>query len=54
MKISVITAVFNNRDTIAQALNSALTQSHADIELIVIDGGSTDGTLEVLQGNADR
>lgn len=54
MKISVITAVYNNRDTIAQALDSALGQTHPDIELIVIDGGSTDGTLVVLQGYADR
>ena len=54
MKISVITAVFNNRDTIAQALDSALAQTHPDVELIVIDGGSTDGTLAVLQVYADR
>ncbi len=54
MKISVITAVFNKRDTIAGALDSVLAQSHPDVELIVIDGGSTDGTLDVLQGYADR
>ncbi len=54
MKISVITAVYNNRDTIAEALDSALTQTHPDVELVVIDGGSTDGTREVLQGYADR
>jgi glycosyltransferase involved in cell wall biosynthesis len=54
MKISVITAVFNNRDTIAEALDSALTQTHPDVELVVIDGGSTDGTVAVLQRYADR
>jgi glycosyltransferase len=54
MKISVITAVYNNRDTVAQALDSALAQDHPNVELIVIDGGSTDGTLQVLQGYADR
>lgn len=54
MKISVITAVYNNRDTVAQALESALAQDHRDVELIVIDGGSTDGTLQVLQRYADR
>jgi glycosyltransferase involved in cell wall biosynthesis len=54
MKISVITAVHNNRDTIAEALDSVLAQTHPDVELIVIDGGSTDGTLAVLQGYADR
>lgn len=54
MKISVITAVFNNRDTVADALESILGQTHDDVELIVIDGGSTDGTLDVLQQYRDR
>ncbi|MBZ0093876.1 MAG: glycosyltransferase [Sulfuricella sp.] len=54
MKISIITAVYNNRETVAAALDSALAQNHPDVELIVIDGGSTDGTLEVLHGFADR
>lgn len=49
MKISVITAVRNNGDTIAAALDSVLAQTHPDIELIVVDGASTDGTLHVLQ-----
>lgn len=54
MKISIITAVYNNRDTIAQALDSVLAQDHPDVELIVIDGGSTDGTQAVLRAYADR
>lgn len=54
MKISVVTAVYNNRYTVGQALDSALAQDHPNVELIVIDGGSTDGTLEVLQGYAER
>lgn len=54
MKISVITAVYNSRATVAAALDSALVQSHGDVELVVIDGGSKDGTLEVLHGYADR
>lgn len=53
MKISVITAVYNSRDTIAASLDSVLAQSHDDVELIVIDGGSTDGTLEVLRSYGD-
>jgi len=54
LKISLITAVYNNAKTIASALDSVLAQKGADLELIVIDGGSTDGTLEVLQGYADH
>lgn len=54
MKISVITAVYNNRETIAAALDSVLGQKGVDLELLVIDGGSSDGTLEVLRAYADR
>ena len=54
MKISVITAVYNNAETIASALDSALAQEGDNLELIVIDGGSTDGTLEILERYADR
>lgn len=54
MKISVITAVRNGRATLADALDTALAQDHPDTELIVIDGASTDGTLEVIQRYARR
>ena len=48
MKISIITATLNNRDTIEDCLNSIHSQSYKDIEHIVIDGSSTDGTLDLL------
>ncbi len=54
VKISVITAVYNSRETILSALESTLGQAGANVELVVIDGGSTDGTLEVLRSYADR
>lgn len=54
MKISVITAVRNGRATLADALDSALAQDYPDLELIVIDGASTDGTQEVIQRYAGR
>ena len=54
MKISVITAVRDGRATIAEAIESVLAQDHPDIELIVIDGGSTDGTLDVVRRYAGR
>ncbi len=53
-KISIITAVYNNVETVADALDSVLAQTGADFELIVIDGGSTDGTPAVLERYADR
>lgn len=46
MKISVITAAFNARDTIQDTIHSVLSQSHPDVEHVIIDGQSNDGTAE--------
>ena len=48
LKISVITAVFNRKDTVQQSLESIYAQSYSNIQSIVIDGNSTDGTLTIL------
>jgi glycosyltransferase involved in cell wall biosynthesis len=48
MKISVITCTYNNVNTVERALLSVLNQNHKDVDYVVIDGGSTDGTLDVL------
>lgn len=48
MKVSVITACYNSVRTIADTIRSVAGQTHPDIEHIVVDGGSTDGTLEVI------
>lgn len=49
LKISVITAVYNRVGLIAQAVRSVQAQSWNSVEHVVIDGASTDGTLDVLQ-----
>lgn len=54
MKISIITIVYNRRDTIAEAIESVLQQTYANIEYIIVDGASTDGTVEVVQQYAGQ
>jgi len=49
MKISIITSVYNNKETIAEALESVLAQTYDDIEFVVVDGASSDGTVEVIK-----
>ena len=51
LKISVVTAVFNRAGTVAEALASVRAQTWPNVEHIVIDGGSTDGTLPILQAH---
>jgi len=48
MKISVIIACKNEKDTISQTLDSILSQTYGDFEIVVVDGNSTDGTLDIL------
>lgn len=47
--ISVITVVFNNAPFIEHCIESVRDQSYGDVEHIVVDGGSTDGTVEILE-----
>ena len=54
MKISVITVCFNSVATIAQCLDSVAQQSHPEVEHLVIDGGSTDGTPELVRAQGRR
>ncbi|HJU84226.1 MAG TPA: glycosyltransferase family 2 protein [Holophagaceae bacterium] len=54
MKVSIVTVVYNN-PMVGEALDSILAQKfEGELELVVIDGGSTDGTLEVLERYRDR
>jgi glycosyltransferase involved in cell wall biosynthesis len=49
IQISVITAVFNRVNTVADAINSVQAQTHPRTQHIIIDGASTDGTLRLLE-----
>lgn len=52
LKISVVTAVFNRANSIAAAIDSIQSQSWVDLEHVIQDGGSTDGTVEIIQQRA--
>lgn len=49
LKISIITVCFNSVHTIEQTIRSVVTQDYDNLEYIIIDGGSTDGTKEIIQ-----
>lgn len=49
MKISIITVSYNSELTIRDTILSVLSQTHPDIEYIIVDGASTDGTLEIIE-----
>lgn len=48
LKLSIITITLNNVDTIEKTIKSVLSQNYGNLEYIVIDGGSTDGSLEII------
>ena len=54
MNISIITVALNSAGTIEDTIKSVLGQTYPDIEYIVIDGSSTDGTLEIVRRYKDK
>ena len=48
MKVSIITVCFNRCDTIRSSIESVISQDYSPVEYIVVDGASTDGTLDVI------
>ena len=54
MKVSVITVTYNSVATLEDTMKSVLRQTYNDIEYIVVDGGSTDGTLDVIRNFEPR
>ena len=54
MKISLITACYNSAKTIKTAMESVLPQKGVEVEYIVVDGGSTDGTVDIIKEYSTR
>lgn len=54
MKVSIITVVWNNKKTIKDAIESVLNQTYKNIEYIIVDGASTDGTIEIIEGYGNK
>lgn len=54
IKISIITVCFNSATTIGDTLRSVAGQTHPDIEHIIVDGQSTDGTMDVVNSHRDK
>lgn len=54
MKVSIITACYNREQTIRGCIESVLAQDYPDIEYIVVDGASTDGSLSIINRYKDK
>ena len=52
--LSIITPVFNGEETLEKTIESVLAQKQADAEYVIVDGGSSDGTLEIIRGYEDE
>ena len=52
MKVSIITVCLNSEKTIEQTILSVINQSYDDVEYIIVDGNSSDNTLEAIKCKA--
>ena len=54
MRVSIITASYNSENTIKRSVESVQEQTHADLEHVIIDGGSTDKTISLIESISPR
>jgi glycosyltransferase involved in cell wall biosynthesis len=54
MKLTILLVVLNNKAFIGQAIDNFLLQSCTDAELLIMDGASSDGTIEIIKDNAKK
>ena len=54
MKVSIITVAYNSYQTIEDTIKSVLSQDFSEIEYIIIDGGSTDRTIDIINRYKDK
>ena len=54
MKVSIVTVCYNSARTVGRTVRSVYEQTYPDIEHVVVDGASTDGTVEVIEKAANR
>ena len=54
MKLSIITVNLNNKDGLEKTIESVISQTFFDYEYIIIDGGSTDGSIDIIKQHIDK
>ena len=54
MKVTIITVTYNSERYLDQCIRSVINQSHPDIEHIIVDGGSSDSTLSIIEKNKEH
>ncbi len=53
-KVSIVTVVFNGEKLLEETIQSVINQTYDNVEYIIIDGGSTDGTLDIIKKYEDK